>query len=267
MSILEVEHIQKTFDRTEVLKDISFSLEKGQVVSIIGSSGSGKTTLLRCLNFLEQPDGGVIRVNGETLFDASVASSRQESEIRRKRLHFGLVFQSFNLFPQYTAKENVMLAQRLLAKEQPDFKARKKEIFAQIEEQAEELLRQMGLKDRMDNYPHQLSGGQCQRVAIARALALNPDILCFDEPTSALDPELTGEVLRVIRELAEKETTMIIVTHEMAFARDVANHVIFMEDGRILEQGEPAQVFEHPREERTRQFLARFMGENGGIAE
>jgi len=258
MAILEVEHIQKSFERTEVLKDISFSLEKGQVVSIIGSSGSGKTTLLRCLNFLERPDGGVIRVGGETLFDAEDPTTLQESQIRRKRLHFGLVFQSFNLFPQYTAKENVMLAKRLLAKEQPDFKARKKEIFAEIEEQAEELLRQMGLSDRMNNYPHQLSGGQCQRVAIARALALHPDILCFDEPTSALDPELTGEVLRVIRELANQNTTMIIVTHEMAFAQDVANHVIFMDDGKILEQGDPEQVFEHPREERTRRFLSRY---------
>ena len=258
MAILEVEHIQKSFERTEVLKDISFSLEKGQVVSIIGSSGSGKTTLLRCLNFLERPDGGVIRVGGETLFDAEDPATLQESQIRRKRLHFGLVFQSFNLFPQYTAKENVMLAKRLLAKEQPDFKARKKEIFAEIEGQAEELLRQMGLSDRMNNYPHQLSGGQCQRVAIARALALQPDILCFDEPTSALDPELTGEVLRVIRELANQNTTMIIVTHEMAFAKDVANHVIFMDDGKILEQGDPEQVFEHPREERTRKFLSRY---------
>ncbi|MFQ6880404.1 MAG: amino acid ABC transporter ATP-binding protein [Oscillospiraceae bacterium] len=258
MAILEVEHIQKSFDRTEVLKDISFSLEKGQVVSIIGSSGSGKTTLLRCLNFLERPDGGVIRVGGETLFDAEDPTTLQESQIRRKRLHFGLVFQSFNLFPQYTAKENVMLAKRLLAKEQPDFKAKKKEIYGEIEKQAEELLRQMGLSDRMNNYPHQLSGGQCQRVAIARALALQPDILCFDEPTSALDPELTGEVLRVIRELANQNTTMIIVTHEMAFARDVANHVIFMDDGKILEQGDPEQVFEHPREERTRKFLSRY---------
>ena len=258
MAILEVEHIQKSFERTEVLKDISFSLEKGQVVSIIGSSGSGKTTLLRCLNFLERPDGGVIRVGGETLFDAEDPTTLQESQIRRKRLHFGLVFQSFNLFPQYTAKENVMLAKRLLAKEQPDFKAKKKEIYGEIEKQAEELLRQMGLSDRMNNYPHQLSGGQCQRVAIARALALHPDILCFDEPTSALDPELTGEVLRVIRELANQNTTMIIVTHEMAFARDVANHVIFMDDGKILEQGDPEQVFEHPREERTRKFLSRY---------
>lgn len=258
MAILEVEHIRKSFEHTEILKDISFSLEKGQVVSIIGSSGSGKTTLLRCLNFLERPDTGIIRVNGETLFDSDNPTTQQESEIRKKRLHFGLVFQSFHLFPQYTALENVMLAKQLLAKEQPDYRARKTEILAEIKEQAESLLIQMGLSERMNNYPHQLSGGQCQRVAIARALALQPDILCFDEPTSALDPELTGEVLKVIRELADQNTTMIIVTHEMAFARDVANHVIFMDDGHILEQGTPTQIFEHPSEERTRQFLSRF---------
>lgn len=258
MPILEVEHICKSFNHTQILKDISFSLEKGQVVSIIGSSGSGKTTLLRCLNFLEQPDNGIIRVNGETLFDASDSGTLQESAIRKKRLHFGLVFQSFNLFPQYTALENVMLAKQLLAQEEPDYKSRKKEIMEEIRQQAESLLDQMGLSNRMNNYPHQLSGGQCQRVAIARALALQPDILCFDEPTSALDPELTGEVLKVIKELADKNTTMIIVTHEMAFARDVANQVIFMDDGYILEQGDPLQVFEHPKEERTRQFLSRF---------
>lgn len=258
MSILEVAHIQKHFGQTEVLKDISFSLEQGQVVSIIGSSGSGKTTLLRCLNFLERPDQGIIRVNGETLYDGSSPAAQTDQQIRLKRLHFGLVFQSFNLFPQYTAIQNVMLAKQLLAKEAPDFKTRRKEIYQEIEVQAKELLAQMGLTDRMHNYPHQLSGGQCQRVAIARALALAPDILCFDEPTSALDPELTGEVLKVIRELAKQQTTMIIVTHEMAFARDVANHVIFMDDGRILEQGDPYEVMEHPREERTKQFLARF---------
>lgn len=261
MPILEVEHIRKTFEDTEVLQDISFSLERGQAVSIIGSSGSGKTTLLRCLNFLEQPDGGVIRVNGETLFDAEDPSTQRESEIRKKRLHFGLVFQSFNLFPQYTALQNVMLARELLAKDLPDYKNKKKEILQEIETQAAELLTQMGLIDRMNHYPYQLSGGQCQRVAIARALALKPDILCFDEPTSALDPELTGEVLRVIKELADQKTTMIIVTHEMAFARDVANHVIFMDDGHILEQGDPIQVIENPREERTRQFLSRFSQE------
>ena len=248
MPILEVEHICKSFEGTEVLKDISFSLEKSQVLSIIGSSGSGKTTLLRCLNFLERPDGGIIKVNGETLFD----------EIRKKRLHFGLVFQSFNLFPQYTALENVMLAKELLEKEQPDYKVRKKEIHDEIEGQAVELLKDMGLADRMGNYPHQLSGGQCQRVAIARALALRPDILCFDEPTSALDPELTGEVLKVIKGLADQKMTMIIVTHEMAFARDVANQVVFMDNGFIVEQGTPDQVFGHTQEERTRQFLSRF---------
>ena len=258
MSILEAEHICKSFNRTKVLKDISFSLEKGQALSIIGSSGSGKTTLLRCLNFLETPDKGIIRVNDEILFDAEDPSTRLEASIRKKRLHFGLVFQAFHLFPQYTALRNVMLARELLASEQPDYKARKKEILEEIRVQAETLLDQMGLANRKDNYPHQLSGGQCQRVAIARALALQPDILCFDEPTSALDPELTGEVLRVIKELADENTTMVIVTHEMAFARDVADHVIFMDDGSIVEQGEPMQVFEHPKEERTRQFLQRF---------
>ena len=258
MPILEVEHISKSFNKTPVLKDVGFNLEKGQAVSIIGSSGSGKTTLLRCLNFLEHPDNGIIRVNGETLFDASVPATTQDSVFRKKRLHFGLVFQNFNLFPQYTALENVMLAKKLLAAEQPDFKERKREILTAIEVQAKVLLTQMGLDNRMDNYPHQLSGGQCQRVAIARALALQPDILCFDEPTSALDPELTGEVLKVIRELADQNTTMIIVTHEMAFARDVADHVIFMDDGRIVEQGDPRQVFENPSEERTKQFLSRF---------
>ena len=258
MAILEVEHLSKSFDRTEVLKYITFSLEKGQVLSIIGSSGSGKTTLLRCLNFLERPDGGSISVNGETLFDIHDPITSQEGEIRKKRLHSGLVFQSFNLFPQYTALKNVMLAKELLAKEQPDYKQHKKEIHEEIEKEARRLLTQMGLADRMENYPHQLSGGQCQRVAIARALALKPDILCFDEPTSALDPELTGEVLKVIQSLADQETTMIIVTHEMAFARDVSSQVIFMDGGCILEQGTPEEVFENPKEERTKQFLSRF---------
>lgn len=258
MSILEVEHIKKGFEETEVLKDISFSLEKGEVLSIIGSSGSGKTTLLRCLNFLEKPDKGIIRVNNEILLDAENPETLREEEVRKKRLHFGLVFQAFHLFPQYTALENVMLARQLLAKEQPDYKAKKKLINEEIRVQAEELLRQMGLSDRMNNYPHQLSGGQCQRVAIARALALQPDILCFDEPTSALDPELTGEVLRVMRELAEQKTTMIIVTHEMSFARDVASQIIFMDEGHILEQGTPEQVFEHPTQERTKQFLSSY---------
>lgn len=255
MAILEVNNIKKSFGRTEVLKDVSFSLEKGEVISIIGSSGSGKTTLLRCLNFLERPDNGTICVNDEVLFDAEMSKAQQESQIRRKRLHFGLVFQSFNLFPQYTALKNVMIAKELLAKELPDYKARKKEIHQEIEEQAIELLKQMGLENRMNNYPHQLSGGQCQRVAIARALALEPDVLCFDEPTSALDPELTGEVLKVIKELADKDHTMVIVTHEMSFAKEVSDKVIFMDDGYIVEQGTPEEVFDTPKAERTKQFL------------
>ena len=258
MSMLEVKNIKKTFGQTKVLKDVSFNLEQGNVVSIIGSSGSGKTTLLRCLNFLETPDTGAICLNGETLFDAGDPGTQLESQIRKKRLHFGLVFQSFNLFPQYTALQNVMLAKELLAQELPDYKARKKEIHEEIEAESISLLGQMGLGNRMNNYPHQLSGGQCQRVAIARALALQPDILCFDEPTSALDPELTGEVLKVIKELAEKKTTMIIVTHEMDFAREVSDHVIFMDDGIILEEGTPEEVFNNPKEERTKQFLGRY---------
>lgn len=257
MSMLEVKNINKTFGQTKVLKDVNFTLEKGNVVSIIGSSGSGKTTLLRCLNFLEQPDVGTICLNGETLFDATDPRTQLESQIRKKRLHFGLVFQSFNLFPQYTALQNVMLAKELLAKELPDYKSRKKEIHKEIETQAISLLEQMGLGKRINNYPHQLSGGQCQRVAIARALALQPDILCFDEPTSALDPELTGEVLKVIKELADNKTTMIIVTHEMDFAREVSDHIIFMDDGVIVEQGTPNELFNAPKEERTKQFLGR----------
>ena len=261
MPVLEVKNIEKHFGATRVLEDISFDLEKGQALAIIGSSGSGKTTLLRCLNFLETPDRGKILVNGETLFDAADPATQREAEVRRKRLHFGLVFQSFNLFPQYTALQNVMLAKQLLAQEQPDYKARKKEIHTAIEAEGRELLARMGLADRANHYPHQLSGGQQQRVAIARALALHPDILCFDEPTSALDPELTGEVLKVIRSLAEQKTTMIIVTHEMAFARDVADQVIFMDGGVIVEQGPARELIERPKQERTRQFLARYAQE------
>ena len=199
MALLEASGIGKNFGDTKVLKDISLTLEQGEALAIIGSSGSGKTTLLRCLNFLERPDTGCIRVNGETMWDAADPATQREREIRKKRLHFGLVFQNFNLFPQYTALQNVMLAGELLAKERPDYRANKKAMHAQLEQQARELLAQMGLSERADHYPHQLSGGQQQRVAIARALALHPDILCFDEPTSALDPELTGEVLRVLR--------------------------------------------------------------------
>jgi len=233
-------------------------MEEGSALAIIGSSGSGKTTLLRCLNFLEVPDKGSIIVRGETLFDADRPMKEQEKDLRRKRLHFGMVFQSFNLFPQYTALENVTLSEKLLAKEKPDFKQNKKEILEEIEKHGRALLEQMGLAERMEHYPHQLSGGQQQRVAIARALALQPDILCFDEPTSALDPELTGEVLKVIRCLADQHTTMIIVTHEMSFARDVADQIIFMDEGVIVEQGDARQVIDHPREERTRQFLTKY---------
>ena len=258
MPILEVHHIEKHFGATRVLEDISFDLEQGQALAIIGSSGSGKTTLLRCLNFLETPDQGQIVVQGDTLFDADDPATQRESEVRKKRLHFGLVFQNFNLFPQYTALENVMLAGELLAKEQPDYKANKKAIHAQLEAQARDLLAQMGLSERAGHYPHQLSGGQQQRVAIARALALHPDILYFDEPTSALDPELTGEVLRVLRDLADRKTTMIIVTHEMHFARDVADRILFMDGGVVVEEGPARQLIDHPQEERTKQFLAHY---------
>lgn len=258
MSILEVNNIEKHYGSTKVLKDISFELEEGQTLAIIGSSGSGKTTLLRCLNFLETPNSGSIIVNDEVLFDANKSFSKKDKDLRKKRLHFGMVFQSFNLFPQYTALENVTLAERILAQEKEDFKQNKKEILAEIDEHGKKLLARMGLADRMDHYPHQLSGGQQQRVAIARALALQPDILCFDEPTSALDPELTGEVLKVIKSLAEEKTTMIIVTHEMAFARDVADTVVFMDQGVIVEQGDAKQVIENPKEERTKQFLSRY---------
>ena len=258
MSILEVQNIEKHFGATRVLEDISFSLEKGQALAIIGSSGSGKTTLLRCLNFLETPDQGVISVGGNVIFDAADPATQRENEVRKKRLHFGLVFQSFNLFPQYTALKNVTLAKELLSQELPEYKQNKKAILEEIQAEGRELLAKMGLSERANHYPSQLSGGQQQRVAIARALALKPDILCFDEPTSALDPELTGEVLKVIRGLAEQKTTMIIVTHEMAFARDVADEVMFMDGGVIVEKGPARQVSEHPREERTRQFLARY---------
>ncbi len=256
MAILDVQHIEKSFGSTKVLRDINFSLEEGQVLAIIGSSGSGKTTLLRCLNFLETPDQGTISVRDEVLFDAADPATQREGEIRRKRLHFGLVFQNFNLFPQYTALENVTLARELMAKGE-----KTGEDPAAIRAEGERLLAQMGLKDRMGNYPHQLSGGQQQRVAIARALAMRPDILCFDEPTSALDPELTGEVLRVIRGLADQHTTMIIVTHEMSFARDVADQVIFMDGGVVVEEGTPEAVFGNPQQERTKQFLEKYRGD------
>ena len=258
MAILEVNNLGKSFGTTEVLKDISFSLEKGESLAIIGSSGSGKTTLLRCLNFLETPDQGTIRVGDEIIFDANRTSAVSNAELRKNRLHFGLVFQNFNLFPQYTAFRNVTLAGELLAQERPDFKANKKAILEEIQQRGRDLLASVGLSAKADNYPHQLSGGQQQRVAIARALALNPDILCFDEPTSALDPELTGEVLSVIRSLASEKTTMIIVTHEMGFARQVADNVLFMDKGVVIEYGSPSDVIDHPQHERTKRFLENY---------
>lgn len=250
MPILEVKNIKKNFGSTKVLKGINFSLEKGEVLSIIGSSGSGKTTLLRCLNFLERPNEGQIVVNGETVFDAADSSRVSEEEIRTKRLHFGLVFQSFNLFPQYTALRNLTLAPELYEKSlknKPDMK--------KITQESEKLLDMVGLSDKKDFFPHMLSGGQQQRVAIARALAMKPDILCFDEPTSALDPELTGEVLKVIKSLKGSDRTMIIVTHEMEFAKNVSDKVIFMSNGVVEEYGTPDDVFEHPKSEITRNFL------------
>lgn len=246
MALLEVKNIYKSFGKTEVLKGIDFSLEKGEALAIIGSSGSGKTTLLRCLNFLETPDSGTITVNGETLFDAAVNKKLSDEEIRQKRLHFGLVFQNFNLFPQYTVLKNVTLAPALL----------KKGSAEEINEKAVSLIKSVGLSEKMNSYPCELSGGQQQRVAIARALAMSPDILCFDEPTSALDPELTGEVLRVIRELKDENTTMIIVTHEMNFAKNVSDKVIFMADGIIEEEGNPSDVFDSPKSERLKEFLS-----------
>ena len=258
MAILEVQNISKSFDGSCVLKDINFSLEKGRTLSIIGSSGSGKTTLLRCLNFLETPDTGVISVNGEALFDAAIPQSASETAVRQKRLHFGLVFQQFNLFPQYTVLKNVMLAVQLFACQRPNYKENKKQILAEIEQDAREIIASVGLSEKLQSYPHQLSGGQQQRVAIARALAMHPDILCFDEPTSALDPELTGEVLKVIRGLAEKETTMIIVTHEMQFARAIADRVIFLDGGKIVEESTPEAFFDHPKTERAQKFLRTF---------
>lgn len=245
MAVLQVENIYKRFGKTEVLKGIDLSLEKGEVLVIIGASGSGKTTLMRCLNFLEMPDRGRILVNEKVLLDTMDPETLKESEIREKRLHFGLVFQDFNLFPQYSVLKNITLAPTLL----------KKGSAAQIENDALELLDQVGLLNKKDAYPCELSGGQKQRVAIARALALNPEILCFDEPTSALDPELTGEVLRVIKELKDGGSTMIVVTHEMEFARNVADKVVFMADGIIEEMGPPEEVFGNPKSPKTRAFL------------
>ena len=252
MPILEVKNIKKGFGDTDVLKGVSFSMERGQVLAIIGSSGSGKTTLLRCLNFLETPDEGEIWVNGKLLTGENLS----DDQIRQNRLHFGLVFQNFNLFPQYTALENIMLAPNLLKKGTP----------AQIRENAMSLLGRVGMTHKADAYPYQLSGGQQQRVAIARALALQPEVLCFDEPTSALDPELTGEVLKVIRGLKGRDNTMVVVTHEMEFARSVADVVIYMADGVIEEFGTPEEVFGNPRSEKTRNFLQGAQNARDGLA-
>ncbi|MBR3893782.1 MAG: amino acid ABC transporter ATP-binding protein [Clostridia bacterium] len=257
--MLEVQNIQKSFGKNEVLKGISFELEKGEVMTIIGSSGSGKTTLLRCLNYLEVPDNGRIVVNGEAVFNSEEKENYTEANIRDLRLHFGLVFQSFNLFPQYTVLENIMLAPTLKVKEGIKNKSipsqEKNREMSCIREKALELLEMVGLSDKVDAYPFQLSGGQQQRVAIARALALKPDILCFDEPTSALDPELTVEVLRVIKDLKKTGTTMIIVTHEMEFARNVSDRVIYMRDGLIEMDGTPEEVFDLSKNEHLNKFL------------
>ncbi len=253
MSILEVKDIKKSFGKTEVLKGLSFFLNKGEVLSIIGSSGSGKTTLLRCINFLETANEGEIYVDGKMIFDGKNAKALTEAEIRNNRLHFGLVFQSFNLFPQYNVLQNITLAPTLL----------KRGTEEEIKEKALALIERVGLTDKINNYPCELSGGQQQRVAIARALALEPDILCFDEPTSALDPELTGEVLRVIKDLKSSDSTMIVVTHEMEFARNVSDKVMFMADGVIEEMGTPEEVFGNPKSQKTRNFLMKDIETNG----
>ena len=260
MSLLEMKHIKKEFGGMPVIRDISLSVEQGEILAIIGPSGSGKSTLLRCATMLETIDDGEILYLGKRAawVENGKPAFPKKQEMKEIQSCFGLVFQNFNLFPQYTALQNVMLAGELLAKERPDYKANKKAIHAELEQQAQELLAQMGLSARAGHYPHQLSGGQQQRVAIARALALHPDILCFDEPTSALDPELTGEVLRVLRDLADRKTTMIIVTHEMHFARDVADRIMFMDGGVVVEEGPAKQLIEHPQEERTKQFLAHY---------
>lgn len=283
MALLEVRNIKKKFGENEILKGISFDLEKGEVLSIIGSSGSGKTTLLRCLNFLEIADEGTIKVADELIFEGKNEKKYKDDELRKKRLNFGLVFQSFNLFPQYTASQNVALALKLQNKENvkkykaklkeelkgvsnenkkdtkkanaEKVKAYKDDLDKSVDEVVNNLLEQVGLSERKGFYPHQLSGGQQQRVAIARALALNPKILCFDEPTSALDPELTGEVLKVIKGLKTSGRTMIVVTHEMEFAKNVSDKVMFMADGVIEEMDSPDEIFNNPKSEKLQNFL------------
>ncbi len=256
MAFLNVQNLIKHFDATEVLKGVTFSLDYGKVLSIIGSSGSGKTTLLRCINLLETPSDGLITVGDKVVFDAQDIITTSDAEIRKRRLSFGMVFQNFNLFPQYTALQNVMLAPKLQIKEQIKDRIERAQAIEALEQEARKLLCEVGLQDKMDFHPCTLSGGQQQRVAIARALAMKPDILCFDEPTSALDPELTKEVLHVIRSLRDEGRTMIVVTHEMKFAQRVSDYVIFMDDGVIAEQGTPEDIFEHPKTERLQAFLA-----------
>ncbi len=255
MSILKVENIYKRFGKNEVLKGVGFEMEQGEVLSILGSSGSGKTTLLRCINFLEKADEGKIYVEGDLIFDASDKDKKSSATIRKSQLNFGMVFQSFNLFPQYNVLENVTLSPKLLAKERPDYRHNKKKILADIDAQAKEILERVGLSEKLCSYPCELSGGQQQRVSIARALALKPKILFFDEPTSALDPELTGEILKVIKSLAQQKITMVIVTHEIGFAKNVSDRIIFMDDGIIAEQGTPQEVIDNPKHERTKAFL------------
>ncbi len=257
MAILEVSNLKKSFGKTEVLKGISLSLEEGQVMSVIGSSGSGKTTLLRCINYLETADSGKIILDGDVLFDGKSTEKLTSKQKRDRQLKIGLVFQQFNLFPQYNVLDNVTLAVKLQAKERPDWKQNKKQIFKEIDEKALKLLADMGLSEKINNYPCELSGGQQQRVSIARAMALEPKVLFFDEPTSALDPELTGEILKVIRELAEKNMTMVIVTHEMTFAKEVSDYIVFMDNGVIAEEGEADELISNPKTERLQAFLSK----------
>ncbi len=256
MNILEVSNMYKSFGHNEVLKGVGFSMKKGEIISVLGSSGSGKTTLLRCINFLEKADKGRITVDGKVIFDGEDSVTKSARAIREAQLNFGMVFQQFNLFPQYNVLENVMLAPKLLAKEREDYKSRKKEILEEIEERARTLIGKVGLTEKTESYPFQLSGGQQQRVSIARALANEPKILFFDEPTSALDPELTGEILRVIKDLADKNITMVIVTHEIGFAKNVSDRIIFMDKGVVAEEGTPSEVIDNPKNERTKAFLS-----------
>lgn len=257
MSVLEVKDLKKSFGKTEVLKGVSFTLDEGEVLSIIGSSGSGKTTILRCINQLEIPDSGYISVDGEVFFDGTTGKESAKERRMQQRL-VGLVFQDFHLFPQYNVHDNLTLAAKLLAKERADYKENKKQIIDEIEAKAEVLLKKVGLSEKKSSYPCELSGGQKQRVSIARALMLEPKVLFFDEPTSALDPELTGEILKVIKSLADENMTMVIVTHEMSFAKAVSTKVIFMDDGVIAEEGTPEEVFDNPKSERTKAFISKF---------